>query len=403
MRDFVRRGGQYGDNTDGDLFNNFFGDHLDRGNTKWGVTGKEGADQNEQRREEIEAMSERWNRDLQHCSVSYEEYDGNEDEVEFYWDASMGVDFSLDLFIDPAVAINYEALNRGKGSLKDVLGDHYFYTENEIGMNSYNGHINFYIDISDSDVRVGGPDEFNAFCRHVSDDWDDKYDEIVKIIRAWLLDNEYMHPTPARVFFANDSQAQFRNFAVEWDDDGLSASAEADIGASAPLYQGGDVSQFSKPVEMALRELVFAEVRNIIQRQKSTSGYLPGFAPKPPKREFYDTNKFSVSIKSRGLDVKLQIAFTADDVTTQEELDHDMDLLRMVDQLFPRIVQECQVWLGRYAMQIEIYIRQRDEKIRQLEEDVDSNQPDPPFDFQFDPRQARRRTAIERYLRKRVK
>jgi len=69
---FVLRGGSYRDSSDGALFNNFFNDSFDHGNTTHRFQGQDSlvgiGDQYER---ELEEMREEWNRELDHCHVDY--------------------------------------------------------------------------------------------------------------------------------------------------------------------------------------------------------------------------------------------------------------------------------------------------------------------------------------------
>jgi hypothetical protein len=383
MKDFVRRGGSYSDNSDGTLFNEFFGDHLDHGNTGFGVSGKEGADLAEQRRTEIEEMNTRWNQQLKYSSVYYEEFDEQEEgeELRFYWNGSTAVEIPSNLFPDLNSLPDYDDLGRGKGSLREELSDNGFYLSGgDINVDTRHGSnsVFFYLDVNDSDGGFGDPDEFNNFCQELYDDWDQKNEELKKIIISWLIENEFIHQTPVRQSW--ESLPQFQNFEVELTGGDLTASVRDSIGSADAFYKMGGTAEFKGFVVKAIRKLVFTDLQKLIVSRKSRSGYLPGFEPEQPVREVYDINRFKVDVGLGRVSgtVDLKIDFEASDLTSQDEMEEIVDLLRLVDRMFPAIIQQCAVWLANYSRQVNEYVAK----------DVDS--PHAPA-FKFDPNlQARR-------------
>jgi hypothetical protein len=155
-KDFHRRGGKYADNSDGELFNKFFGDYLDSGNTGFGNADKEGEDIAAQQRQEIEEIHTRWERQFKHAFTSYEEYDGDGEDgngVSFYWDGSISVEIPSSLVSDDIEETdlnNRRHRDRVKKNLKqilyNVLSDANFYVgRNGITMDDHSDSVYFYI------------------------------------------------------------------------------------------------------------------------------------------------------------------------------------------------------------------------------------------------------------------
>jgi hypothetical protein len=395
MNEFMRRGGDYSDSDDSTLFNRFFEDHLDRGNTT-GVPGKGQEAENERRRNEIRQIHDAWRNRFIYCSV---DYDGEEDddEVVFFWSGNMRVYIPQNQF---GSEISELYMGSGAGSLREALSDKDFYFR-EINVDPVRNHIygdyvNFIFNI-ECNLCAGDPDGYDTFCNEVFRDYDSKYDQIKKVTTNWLYENEHIPPSPVRKFMVDIENEihQFKNFKVNWDKGDLVAYAEANIGQSNSFstYMTSSVKEFSETVEVEVRKLVENEIKKIIASQKSTGGYSPGFEPAPSKRETYNPYLFNVKVSINYPNfIMMEIQFAATDLTTQEEMSEMIDMLKIVDQMFPQIVKECEIWLHRHEQQLLKYNQEYREHVSKFKTGKDFR------DFKFDPRQAkrhRRRTVQE--------
>lgn len=399
-RDFHRRGGKYSDNSDGELFNRFFGDHLDSGNTGFGAAGKEGEDLAQQQRDEIEAIDARWQRELKYASISYEEYDGDgedEDGVTFYWDGSISVEIPSGRVSDE---IEESDLNNRrysdrlqknlKQTLYNALTDANFYVgRNGITMDDHSDSAYLYIDITPEDETSGGPDDYDSFCQSVYRDWDSKYEEVRAAVYKWLVNRGFIESTPVRNF---QDQSNLTHFQIMHEDGELEAIATAPIGTSSVLGNGPGYhnpqahERFLAPVQEQIKKMVFGELQRIVAMHKARprqQQYLPGF-DKPPQTsmgepETYDLSHFQIGVQENvrvrnDRAFALTIKFSAHDATTQEEMNQIKDLIGTIDNIFPRIVSECGRWLQNYDWQF-----QRDlEKDRPVDEVPFEPNHDPP-------------------------
>jgi hypothetical protein len=251
---FVLRGGSYRDSQDGSLFNSFFNDAMDRGNTTHEFQGQESlVNMADQFREEIEEMQEAWSKQLKHTFVSYYENEDYGDEMPFDYTINGGINIYIpdSMIIDEPdesdihgeygdyswkrnwmqTQIKKHGLmpdgetwdaeeilkKNGKSasppakpvSLKDRLEEHgkddppISGESAHVSSSGGNLEIQVYTEDYEHDWDHRGddgrhPDSFDSYADNMKSNYEDSYEEIVAITKDWLIERGFAEVPPSR-------------------------------------------------------------------------------------------------------------------------------------------------------------------------------------------------------------
>lgn len=255
---FILRGGSYRDTPDGSLFNSFFDDAMDRGNTTHEFQGQESlVNMSDQFREEIEEMQETWNKQLKHTWVSWYENDDYGDDQPFDYTISGGINILIpdsmiidepadgdihgesndwawkrnwiqqqvkkhglmpdgETWVNPQDA---EAILKKNGksvsppakpvSLRDRLIEHgrddppISQESANVSSEGSNLEIQVYTEDYEHDWDHRGedgrhPDSFDSYAESIKNNFEDYYEEIVAITKDWLIERGFAETPAAR-------------------------------------------------------------------------------------------------------------------------------------------------------------------------------------------------------------
>lgn len=274
IKNFVLRGGNYRDSEDGALFNSYFQDRLDRGNTGWEFEGSEHMiDQLEQLRTEIEEIHELWNGKFKHCYTGWSEldyYDDNNNEFNYSCEGFVPIVIDMDLYSQPDEKDITGSWNDKGNSLLKFLSnyniDSFDRDKTHINNNS-EGHLEIQLGVdgdSDEDYRnrtdLGrDPNAYDEFCDYMYREYDQKYDDIKKLVEIWFKIN-YASNEPAAVGLLEkfkNNEIQFANFEfsenLDKDIDEAEVlfylTATAKIKVTDPIMAGSQNNRISGPEE----------------------------------------------------------------------------------------------------------------------------------------------------------
>ena len=241
VKNFKLRGGKYRDSSDSTLFDQYFGDSRNAGqsNTTWEYEGQEfGGSQIEQYRKEIEQINaeyngtraNNWKGIFKYAYTSYYEYDENDDEGRFDYTMSGGLNIVVEnIFLqdepDEDDIWSYRTSEKD-GTLVGYLGsyNHDFYNVGSVNINYNNKKLEISIsfDNQDEDYNHRGddglhPDAFRDWCEHVKSEYEDNYDEILELTKHWLIENGYTGSNAAMDLYEkiNTNQIRFINFEID--------------------------------------------------------------------------------------------------------------------------------------------------------------------------------------------
>jgi len=214
IKNFTLRGGKYRDSSDASLFNKFFKDSIDQGNTVYSYEGKqEFVDLSQQYEEELEQIEKEYNDTLKHGTVSYYIHEDWGDDYPFTYDMTGTIEIAIPSHFVEEIPEEEDILGRygdSSGSLRDELEDYSIYISREQTHISEGPSgdlfIDLYKDSSDSSEynhHYGDdglhPDAFTEFCNDFQREFDEEYDKIVGIVKDWMIQRGFAKPTPARI------------------------------------------------------------------------------------------------------------------------------------------------------------------------------------------------------------
>lgn len=369
IKNFVLRGGSYRDSTDASLFNNFFDDELDSGNTVHEFQGEESlVDIADQYREELDEMQDNWDQELKHCYVRWEEYDW---DGPFEYAIYGGVSIKI-----PSDLINEEPeeddVTEGENSLTKRLYNHGIWGLGEEGawINLDSENLEIHLEVIDEERNIDEdgrhPDDFNNYCRILKDEYDDNYDKIVAITKDWLIENNFAHYPPARELETEIEEGKiklnhFHLYERDKDEPGVvSVQAEVKLPIKpSPILsgKGGMIwdlgQQLGKPQmanminqihRMFLGSLASA-ARNYDRQQ-----WLP-FMDKPPnpyiasksglpKINVYTDMKYRIGSNSESIIINVE--YELNDNASKEEIENIRNNLQIFDKNWDGLISSAQ-------------------------------------------------------------
>ena len=378
MDDFVLTGGTYRDNTDADIFNDFFDDDLESGNTGHEDGGYEIIA--DQQREEIEDLERQWQRRFKHVHVNYEEMDDYNDDdggVVFYWDATVMVDFPLEEFKGGSRSLDDIddflvgwRRNKEMTPLINWLSDNGFYaSNNHIDHDITTTDLKIFISVDDENNNSGGPDDYNRFCNSIDNDWEDEYEKLVKCIREWFMDQGFMPLTPVRKYSGELQDEMWKNFDWNSNKNGeLSVTASNAIGDSKHLFETGDDRDFNFAIDRTVKQVMLDAMMSDYNATKNQQ-YFRGMEPEEPHLHpmLFNLNyhmKNKVELVSRralytdeeSFPAMLSVSFEYNDSASQETIDEFKHLITVADRVFPIMVRESARVFKEYERQHQAHI-----------------------------------------------
>lgn len=209
MDDFVRNGGSYIDNPASKLFNNFFGDDLDKGDAEFD------GEQNiaDQYQEEIDLINDRYRRVFKNpiqVNASVEQSDGT---AYVYVIAEFLVKIPREILLNPITRTSY-SLNRDvEIGFKRVIEDICFCaTLREVSViNPQSSSIEIAFSLRDEDAD-GNPDDYRNMIG-VLMDLDKEYEYLVSRMLNFLIEKGYVEQYPAQNLLINKDK--FSDLQIE--------------------------------------------------------------------------------------------------------------------------------------------------------------------------------------------
>jgi len=212
IENFKLRGGSYRDTSDAKLFNTYFGDSKDKGNTTHSYEGHEMmADQAEQYRTELQEIHDKWNGvrahgqqtrvgKFKHCWSSYYENDDIE-EFDYSVDGGVTLEVPIKLKYVPRVEdiSRYVRKDDERGQpLTHFLGNYNYWLfhndydsvndisyENKLLTLELRFNSEHFADEEDREFGLH-PDAYEHWNEEIEREIDKNYDEIVELIKVWL-------------------------------------------------------------------------------------------------------------------------------------------------------------------------------------------------------------------------
>lgn len=208
MQDFERHGGSYADTPASTLFNNFFSDNKDIGDTSY-VGQDDYQTIADQYQTEIDQITEEYKfKNPVYGSAWVDETDGH-----VYVYADGGVDFTINasMFIKLPGWQDYQAKREIEKNISNVAAKFYLYGVEEVDIESIKDEVRIRVRITMQD-NEGNPDGFRELMSHLQE-WDEKYHEVSSGIYNKLVELGYVK-TPYNQQIL-ERQPQFKNFKVE--------------------------------------------------------------------------------------------------------------------------------------------------------------------------------------------
>lgn len=241
--DFERQGGSYGDTRDGQILNALFGTEkysthddvsheIDPAEDEDGeLAAEQLMDEYEREAQEIQETADR---KLKYSSVYYEVEMG-EGHPYVMFGGGTNVEFKSDDFIKEFPS-GWRETSKIARELSDTLNNEGFYSIEEIEIDDGATETRIMLRLSIGDYEPN-PNGFESFYNDVVlDEFDDEYDKLHQLIRAFFAKEGYMNPseygkTTSKLQDLEDADEQmFENFDVDVDDDGM------DVTNKTPIY-----------------------------------------------------------------------------------------------------------------------------------------------------------------------
>tara|TARA_Y100000034_G_scaffold104648_1_gene131365 strand:+ start:20617 stop:22932 length:2316 start_codon:yes stop_codon:yes gene_type:complete len=380
---FVMRGGSYRDTSDGALFNNFFQDNLDHGNTAHSFQGEESlVDISEQYEAELEEMKETWNNQWKHCWADYDS-DSYFDMDGFYYSISGGCNVTIPKSFpmleepdeqDITGGYHWDKDSGDKQSLKDHLDDHGFYVSSE-GANVYtdnNGELEISLYVEEDENQHYGddgrhPDQFDEYCNELNSNFEEEYEKLFGVVKEWLILNGHAETPPAReledkLWGVEDHPPEIplQNFVLmDRDDDELgivyiTAQTKLPITTSTRL---GDPNKYGhrelknqvdeRKMAMMIDQIkrAFLGSLNADARHYDRQQWLPFPDMQKPDNPYVVGHEGLPEIKVDGDHqgvIRIEASFVLKDDMSQEEVDNTQRYLLTLDRNWGGLVQRAQ-------------------------------------------------------------
>jgi len=226
---FVLRGGSYRDSDDGPLFNNFFNDAMDRGNTTHEFKGQESlVNMSEHYRTELEEMEETWNQTLKRTFVNYEEHDDYDDGGQFDYRIDGGINIitpGMKFLEQPDDEDIYESSKTV--SLRDRLIEHGHddppISSDHAGVKVSGDNLQISIYTNDYEHGAEGyemndhgrdPNDFDNYADNMWRNYEENYEDILAITKDWLIERGFAENPPARELEEELWDINLKNFEI---------------------------------------------------------------------------------------------------------------------------------------------------------------------------------------------